>query len=318
MRMETTTRMKPGKVSKEKMQESPEPGMLERPLPALDDPEGERVPAALPFIVDAHVHVFPDSLFGSIWKWFEKHGWPIRYQLKAPEALNFLLGRGIGHVIALQYAHKPGVARELNRYMANLCMNYTHVTGFASVFPGEEKASNIIEEAFKLGLQGVKLHSHVQCFDLEGEGMSEVCAVCEANGKPLVVHAGREPKSPAYQCDPYLLCNASKMENILRTHPNLRICVPHLGADEFIAYHNMLERYDNLWLDTTMTLADYLPNTNPVPLTAMREDRIMYGTDFPNIPYAWDRELKRLSALGLPEEKLKGILGGNARQFFSI
>ena len=34
---------------------------------------------------------------------------------------------------------------------------------------------------------------------------------------------------------------------------------PHLGADEFEEYKRMTEKNDNLWLDTTMTLADYLP-----------------------------------------------------------
>ena len=42
--------------------------MLVLPLPALEDPESETVPESLPFIVDAHVHVFPDELFAAIRK----------------------------------------------------------------------------------------------------------------------------------------------------------------------------------------------------------------------------------------------------------
>ena len=44
----------------------------------------------------------------------------------------------------------------------------------------------------------------------------------------------------------------------------------------------------------------------------------MYGTDFCNLPYAWDRELRRLGAGGLSEEHLAGVLGGNAREFFGL
>jgi hypothetical protein len=67
-----------------------------------------------------------------------------------------------------------------------------------------------------------------------------------------------------------------------------------------------------------MTLAEYMPNFSAPPLEEMRVDRIMYGSDFPQLPYAWDRELKKLSELGLSEETLRLILGQNAVEFFSI
>ena len=38
-------------------------GLLKAPLPQLDGPDGEYLPAALTFTVDAHVHLFPDHLF---------------------------------------------------------------------------------------------------------------------------------------------------------------------------------------------------------------------------------------------------------------
>ena len=91
-----------------------------------------------------------------------------------------------------------------------------------------------------------------------------------------------------------------------------------MGADEFESYRKMLDRYDTLWLDTTMTLAEYLPFKFELPLKEMRTDRILYGTDFPNIPYAWDREITKLCDLGLSEESLARILGQNAADLFCI
>jgi hypothetical protein len=43
-----------------------------------------------------------------------------------------------------------------------------------------------------------------------------------------------------------------------------------------------------------------------------------YGTDFPNIPYAWDRELKWLKASGLTYDQLEWILGKSATEFFEL
>jgi predicted TIM-barrel fold metal-dependent hydrolase len=44
----------------------------------------------------------------------------------------------------------------------------------------------------------------------------------------------------------------------------------------------------------------------------------MYGSDFPNIPYAWDRELKWLRNSGLPQEDLEWILVKSAAHFFGF
>ncbi len=53
---------------------SDETGMLPHRLPAIDDEEGQNVPAGLPPVVDAHVHIFPDELLGALRAWFEQHG----------------------------------------------------------------------------------------------------------------------------------------------------------------------------------------------------------------------------------------------------
>jgi predicted TIM-barrel fold metal-dependent hydrolase len=293
-------------------------GLLRAPLPKIDDVEGESVPNNFPLIIDAHVHLFPDEFFASVWQWFDRFGWPIRYKMGASDVIEFLLSKGIFHIVALHYAHKPGVARMLNAYMAELCNRYPRVTGMATVFPGEKNTAGILEEGFRSGLSGVKLHAHVQCFEMESDAMQKIYEVCIKNDKPLIMHVGREPKSPAYACDPYEICSASKLERVIKTHPNLKVCVPHLGADEFDDYQRMIEVYDNLWLDTTMTLAQYLSESWSPNLSAFRSDRIMYGSDFPNLPYAWDRELRRFSRLDLPEDSLAMILGKNAAEFFTI
>lgn len=293
--------------------------LMQGRIAALNDIEGDRVPAGLAPVVDAHVHVFPGPIFKAVWGWFDEHGWPIRYQLTSEDLIRFLLAHGISHVVALQYAHKPGIARGLNQYMADVCRQFPgSVTGMATVFPGEPEAGAILKEAFEMGLFGVKLHTHVQCFDMQSEAMDHVGAICEQEGKPLVVHAGQEPKSPAYKCDPYLLCSADKTERLLKRYPDLKMCVPHLGMGEFDAYRRLIETYDTLWLDTTMAISDFFPLDEAVPLADMRTDRIMYGTDFPNIPYAWDRELKKLMEYPLAPEALSNILGGNAVAFFKL
>ncbi|XXF79417.1 amidohydrolase family protein [Myxococcaceae bacterium GXIMD 01537] len=288
------------------------------PLPALTDEEGPRLPEGLPPVVDAHVHLFPDRVFEAIWRWFERYGWSIRYKLHTPQVVSFLLSRGVSHVVALHYAHKPGMARMLNHYVAEVARAEPRVLGLATVLPGEPDAVAILREAFAAGLRGVKLHCHVQCFAPDAPELHEVYAACAEAGRPLVMHAGREPASPHYACDPHALCGVERVERVLKDHPTLKLCVPHLGADEFDAYARLLERHDNLWLDTTMAMAGYFPIAPPRRALEVRPERVLYGTDFPNLPYAWDRELRQLLALKLGDEVEAGVLGQNALRLFGV
>lgn len=287
------------------------------PLPPLEDPEGDHLPTSLPPVVDAHVHLFDGRLFEAIWRWFDARAWPVRYRLKTPEVIPFLLSRGVSHIVALQYAHKPGMARTMNRWMADVVTDHPQVTGLATAFPGEPDAGLILNEAFDAGLSGVKVHCHVQAVPPDSEAMSPIYDACVARDMPLVMHAGREPASDAYPVHPHKICAADRVEEVLRSWPKLRLCVPHLGADELDAYLDLLERYDNLWLDTTMVVADYFPLDDPHRLVRARPERIMYGTDFPNIPYAWDREVHRLAAHH-DEATLGPVLGETAHEFFRL
>ena len=293
--------------------------MLKPNMPVVNDPEDPEVPSGLPPVVDAHVHIFPHSIFSSVWKWFDQNGWRIRYQLTSSQVLGFLISRGIQHIVAFQYAHKPGIADELNKYMAKKCIEYENrVTGLATVYPGEEDALMILRDAFASGLGGLKLHAHVQCFDMNSDDMNCLYECCQTNKKPVVMHVGREPKSEAYRCDPYEICSAEKLERVLQDFPDLRICVPHLGLDETSDYQRLIEKYDNLWLDTTMAIAGYFPIEKKIDLSRYRSDRVMYGSDFPNIPYAWDRELKILKMANIPYDVLEKICCKNAAKFFCL
>ncbi len=288
------------------------------PLPALDDPEGGGLAPDLPPVIDAHVHLFPDAIWGPIHEWFDRHAWPIRYRMRSPEIVAFLLERGVEHVVALQYAHRPGLAQGMNAGLATLCRANPRVTGMATVFPGEPGVPDLLDAAFGDGLAGLKLHLHVIGMPIDDPGVLEALAVTAAAGRPAVVHAGREPNSPAYPRDTHAICSIERVERALRVIPDLRLCVPHLGGDEFDAYADLLSHCDRLWIDTTMMLAGYFPYPERWDLLERFPHRVMYGTDFPNIPYAWDRELRRIADHGLDRSDLAAIVGGNARRFFGI
>lgn len=293
--------------------------MLSDQLPYFDEPHGDTLPPGISRAIDAHVHVFPDKIFSAVQDWFDAFAWKIRYRMTSRELIGFLLDRGVSRVVALQYAHKPGMADYLNQYMAGLCNEFgAQVIGLATVFPGEKDAGHILERAFDKGLAGVKLHVHVQCFDLNSPDMDDICRVCRDRNRPLVIHAGREPKSEHYLCDPHKICSVDRVAALLEKWPGLKICVPHLGFDETQAYLDLVETYPGLWLDTAMVLTDYFPQGSPDNFNGFPLHRIIYGSDYPNIPYNWDRELKWLAKAGLSPEDLDRVVYRNALEFYDL
>jgi uncharacterized protein len=62
----------------------------------------------------------------------------------------------------------------------------------------------------------------------------------------------------------------------------------------------------------------YFPIKDVIALDHFRVDRIMYGSDFPSIPYHWDRELKVLKASNLSRENMEWIPNKSAADLFQI
>jgi uncharacterized protein len=287
----------------------------------LGDAESPDVAAALgppPMpVIDAHVHLFPDRLFEAIFGWFEAHAWPIRYRLTSENVVDFLASRGVSKIVALHYAHKAGIADGLNRYVLDLARRFPEVVPTATVFPGEPHARDILRRALGEGARGVKVHCHVQKITPDDPRLDEVFEEATAAAVPVVIHAGREPSSAAYGVDTRALCSVDAVERVLKRHPGLTLVVPHLGADEFDEYEALLDRHAGLYLDTTMAIAGYFPGRGPdLGILARRSERLLYGSDFPGVPYSWSKELTVLRDAGLDPAAIEAITSGNARRLF--
>jgi len=85
-----------------------------------------------------------------------------------------------------------------------------------------------------------------------------------------------------------------RVKVILKHYPNLKLVIPHLGTEEMDEFFDLMEEHKNLWMDTTMMLAGYFPNQPSLKKIEKLSDRILYGSDTPNIPYPLDVEMKNI------------------------
>jgi hypothetical protein len=47
-------------------------------------------------------------------------------------------------------------------------------------------------------------------------------------------------------------------------------------------------------------------------------ERILCGSGFPNLPYAWDREIRRLANGGLPDADLAALVGAKSGRLHGL
>jgi predicted TIM-barrel fold metal-dependent hydrolase len=210
------------------------------------------------------------------------------------------------------------MARDLNRFMADLARAHPGLLiPLGTVLPGEPDAEAIVDEALALGLRGFKIHCHVQRLGPDDPRLDLIYARAAAAQVPVVIHAGREPCFKAYDADIRAICSVAATRRALERHPQLTMIVAHLGMDEEKDYFALLAEFPNLYLDTTMVLGGYFDRRVDPTLLERHAERILYGTDFPNIPYAWDRELRWLEQ-NISENVRKRICGTNATRLFSV
>ena len=267
-------------------------------------------------IVDAHVHLHPDKLAEAIRRWFDQHAWDIRHRQSAAECVRALIANGVDRMVALPYVHKPGLARALNDFTLRLAEELPQVIPCCTVFPGEDADEAIVEEALSDGFRGIKIHSHVMRVAPDDARLDCVWRASARHKKPVVIHCGPEPAIEGYGIDVRSVSGADRLRRALDRHPDAIVIVPHLGFDDTEKFEAMLASYPNLYLDTTMAIAGYFPKQPDVEILRRHPDRILYGTDFPNLPYEWDRELRALLELGLPKDDEEKILAKNALRLF--
>jgi len=280
----------------------------------LDDPPERDESSAPPGVIDAHVHIFPREVFAAIRRWFDEHAWSCRYQLDAEALDAFLSARGVERYLGLHYAHKPGMAEQLNEFALEFAQGHPRCIPCATVFPGEPNAEGILDRALTAGARAVKLHGHVQRIAADDPRLDAVYGRVVEHGVLLIFHNGSAPAFSAYGDELRALCTVAALERALRRFPEMRVCVPHFGFAETAGYVDLLGRYPNLYLDTAMGLAGFFPFHGGAELLARHSDRILYGTDMPNLPYAWDRDLRFIEQSDLDEEQRRAVLGGNARR----
>lgn len=274
--------------------------------------------------VDAHTHLHPPWLAAAIRRWFEgRPGWEFHHGTEPDAVARYLAEHDVDRFVFFSYAHKAGgLARELNAWLHETGRRLPAGLPLGTVHPGDPDVVDVAEEALdRYGFKGFKFHINVQRFHPDDPRILPVYERLLARGGVLLIHVGSAPWPNEYDGFP-------RFERVMARFPELKVIVAHMGQFETRRHLELMTRCPNMYLDTTAAMAPGSaiyrdrPDASPADVTdddLLRwQDRIVFGSDFPNTPHPYEDERRPIWERPLPEMVHRKIFRENARRLFGL
>lgn len=272
-------------------------------------------------IIDIHTHFMPPQVMRKVWAYFDQAGpltgraWPIAYRGEEADRLATLRSFGVRRFTSLCYPHRPGMAQWLNAWTAGFADARPDCIRSGTFFP-EPEAGEYARAAIAHGVRIFKAHVQVGGYDPNDPLLDEVWEALQESGVPLVLHGGDGPAPGAFT-------GHSHVRRLLGRYPELTLVIAHMGMPEYGEFLDLTTEFPRVHLDTTMAFTRFTEEQHPFPepLKAVlleQGDKVLFGTDFPNIPYPYLEALDAVLDLGMGHEWERNVLHDNAVRLLGL
>jgi uncharacterized protein len=277
----------------------------------------------VPGLADIHTHFLPPRMLRRVWEYFEAagpllgRGWPIQYKGSDEERVRHLRAMDVRMFSALAYAHRPDMAADLNEWTLAFGKAIPECLPSATFYP-EPGAGRYVREALEAGARIFKIHLQVGGFRPDDPLLDPAWGLVAEAGVPVVVHAGHAPVGTGNT-------GPGPFGDLLARHPGLTAIVAHMGAPDYEEFLRLAAERERVSLDTTMIFTDFFDDLAPFPAAALplvRElglaGKILLGSDYPNIPHPYARQIAGLARLGLGDDWLRAVCWDNPVALFGL
>ncbi|HEU4363559.1 MAG TPA: amidohydrolase family protein [Mycobacterium sp.] len=276
----------------------------------------------LPGVIDVHTHFMPKPVLDKVWHYFDSAGpkvgrhWPIAYRTTESQRIETLRSFGVRRFTSLVYPHKPDMAAWLNQWAADFARTTPDCLATATFFP-EPGAADYVAAAIHDGTCVFKAHLQVGDYDPNDPLLDDVWGIIEDTGTPVIIHCGSGPAPGEYT-------GPEPIRRLLTRYPRLTLIIAHMGMPEYGDFLDICRDFTRVWLDTTMVFTEFVNETMPFPQAQQHRlrdtgDRILFGSDFPNIPYGYLDAMTVLTRLpGVDGDWLRGVFYRNAAELFAV
>ena len=272
-------------------------------------------------IVDVHTHFMPKSVMDKVWAYFDSAGpltgvaWPIQYRHDEDVRLDRLRSYGVYAFTSMIYPHKPDMAAWLNQWAVEFAARNPDCLHTSTFYP-EPGAAGYVADSLAAGTRVFKSHIQVGDYDPNDPLLDDVWGQIQDAGVPVVIHCGSGPA-------PGRFTGPDRIESLMTRYPRLPLIIAHMGMPEYAPFLDLADRYESVMLDTTMAFTDFIGDmapSDPADSRRLRDlgDRILFGSDFPNIPYPYVHALDAVARLGLGDDWIRGVCHDNAARVFGL
>ncbi|PXY17605.1 hydrolase [Prauserella coralliicola] len=272
-----------------------------------DDVAGWVASLGLDGLVDIHVHFLPERMLAKVWAYFDNattnYGmeWPVFYRLPEQERLAVLRSLGVRRFAPLVYPHKPGMAEWLNQWVLEFATREPDAVPTATLYP-EPGAASYVDAALRAGVRCVKAHVQVGAYDPRDPLLDGAWGALADAGVPVVIHCGHGPLRGEHT-------GLDVFAEVLARHPRLVTVLAHAAMPEYDRALALVAEYPRVYLDTTMVGVPFTESFMPLPgdwpaRLAGIADRVVLGTDFPNIPYSYATQLRAIAQWAEADDRL--------------
>ena len=214
---------------------------------------------------------------------------------------------GIDYSVCLAVAPEPEHLERANTFVGQL--DRTRLIPFGTVHPRRSVAENLASLSAS-HVSGVKLHPTFQKYRLDDSGLFDILEAL-AGSYPVIVHVGGGGGDGSES-------TPEMVRDIVRALPTLTLIACHFGG-----YHHMDNAMRTLIGEPVYFDTSWPPSVGTLDPSVLRRivdelgsDRILFASDWPTASPA--KEISSLRSLGLPEDDLQLILGGNAQRILTL
>lgn len=235
-------------------------------------------------------------------------GADVVYQMYSGDCIAYLNRQGVDVIVFSNYAHRKGIAEPMNAWNIELLEQHPNLYCFAAYHPEDDNALQYAAQMLvHPRVVGIKLHCMVQQLCPQDERLFPMYEMVVAKNKRLLLHVGNGPTGNKY-------VGFDHFSKLLRRYPDLPVNVPHMGGLEFQAFMDLLDAYPRIYLDTAYSFWPGQPFTFNLGSKYLErhKDRILYGSDFPNVILPREGEIDYLLNLGLSDAFYGRIFRDNA------
>ncbi|MEW2505634.1 MULTISPECIES: amidohydrolase family protein [unclassified Amycolatopsis] len=276
-------------------------------------------------LVDIHVHFLPKSVMDKVWAYFDQaqthYGteWPVHYRTTEQERVQTLRELGVKQFAPLVYPHKPGMAEWLTSWVLEFAEQVPEAVPTGTFYP-EPAAASSVDATLRAGARCFKAHVQVGAYDPRDDLLKPVWGSLADAGVPVVVHCGHGPLRGDFT-------GLNVFAEVLERHPNLTAVLAHAAMPEFTSAFELMARFPRVHIDTTMVGVPFVQKMSPLPADWTDRlvefaDRVVLGTDFPNIPYSYATQLQAIAGWAaddrLGEPFLRAVLHDTPAKLLSV